>query len=117
MDITRRSLLQAGALLAAAPSARPAAGDRITVGVVGTGARGQELMQAIQQHPQAEIVAIVDAYKGRQERAVSRTNGRAKVYPTHHELLADKSIDAVVVATPDHLHKTIVIEALRAGKD
>jgi predicted dehydrogenase len=41
----------------------------------------------------------------------------AKIYPTHHELLADKSIDAVVVATPDHLHKTIVIEALRAGKD
>jgi len=74
-------------------------------------------MEAIQQHPRAEIVGLVDAYKGRLDRALSRTQGRAKIYRTHHELLAEKSIDAVVVATPDHLHKTIVVEALRAGKD
>ncbi|HLY17827.1 MAG TPA: Gfo/Idh/MocA family oxidoreductase [Bryobacteraceae bacterium] len=117
MDITRRTLLQTGALLAAAPAGRPAPSDRITVGVIGTGARGQELMDALQQHPQAEIVGVVDAYRGRIERALSRVKGHAEVYPTHHELLAEKSIDAVVVATPDHLHKTIVVDALRAGKD
>jgi len=121
MEITRRTLLQAGALLAAtAPSARPAASDRIAVGVIGTGARGQELMDALQQHPQAEIVGLVDAYKGRLDRAVSRVKGgagRAKIYPTHRELLAEKSIDAVVVAIPDHLHKAVVVDALRAGKD
>ncbi len=117
MEITRRTLLQAGALLAAAPAARPAPSDRITVGVVGTGARGQELMQAIQQHPQAEMVGLVDAYKGRLDRALSRTQGRAKIYPTHRELLAEKSIDAVVVAIPDHLHKAVVVDCLRAGKD
>jgi predicted dehydrogenase len=60
---------------------------------------------------------VVDAYKGRVERAIDRTGGRAKSYRTHHDLLADKSIDAVVVATPDHWHKQIIIEALRAGKD
>ena len=120
MDITRRSLLQAGALLAAAPAARPAPGDRITVGVIGTGARGQELMDSLQQHPQAEIVGLVDAYKGRLDRALTRVKGgpdRARIYPTHRELLAEKSIDAVVVAIPDHLHKTVVVDALRAGKD
>ncbi len=118
MQITRRTLLQAGALLAATPAARPAPSDRITVGVVGTGARGQELMDALQQHPQAQIVALVDAYKGRLERAQSRVKGGpAKIYPTHHELLAEKSIDAVVVAVPDHLHKLVVVDALRAGKD
>ncbi len=118
MEITRRQLLQAGALLAAtAPAARPAPSDRIAVGVIGTGSRGQELMDSLQQDPRSEIVAVVDAYKGRLERAVSRTKGRAKIYPTHHELLAEKSIDAVVVATPDHLHKEIVIAAMRAGKD
>lgn len=121
MEITRRTLLQAGALLAAtAPSARPAPSDRITVGVIGTGARGQELMDALQQHPQAEIVGLVDAYKGRLDRALSRVKGgagRAKIYPTHRELLAEKSIDAVVVAIPDHLHKAVVVDALRAGKD
>ena len=118
MEMTRRTLLQAGALLAAAPAARPAATDRITIGMIGTGARGQELMDALQQHPQAEIVGLVDAYKGRLERAASRVKGgHAKVYPTHHELLAEKSVDAVVVAIPDHLHKAVVLDALRAGKD
>jgi len=106
-------------VLAATPAAaRPAPSDRITVGVIGTGARGQELMDALQQHPQAEIVGLVDAYKGRLDRAVSRVKGGgAKVYPTHHELLGEKSIDAVVVAIPDHLHKGVVVDALRAGKD
>jgi predicted dehydrogenase len=120
MEITRRTLLQAGALLAGAPAARSAPSDRIAVGVIGTGARGQELMDSLQQHPQAEIVGLVDAYKGRLDRAVSRVKGgagRAKIYPTHRELLAEKSIDAVVVAIPDHLHKTVVVDALRAGKD
>ena len=121
MEITRRTLLQAGALLAAAaPSARPAPSDRIAVGVIGTGARGQELMDALQQHPQAEIVGLIDAYKGRLDRALSRVKGgagRAKIYPTHRELLAEKSIDAVVVAIPDHLHTAVVVDALRAGKD
>jgi len=60
---------------------------------------------------------VVDAYSGRVERAIDRTNGRAKAYATHHDLLADKSIDAVVVAAPDHWHKAIILEALKAGKD
>lgn len=118
MSITRRNLLQsASALAAAAQFAKPAPSDRIAVGMIGTGARAQELMQAIQQHPVAEIVAVVDAYKGRVERAIDRTNGRAKAYRTHHDLLADKSIDAVVVATPDHWHRQIIVESVRAGKD
>jgi predicted dehydrogenase len=77
-------------------------------------------MDALQQHPQAEIVGLVDAYKGRLDRALSRVKGgagRAKIYPTHRELLAEKSIDAVVVAIPDHLHTAVVVDALRAGKD
>jgi predicted dehydrogenase len=118
MPITRRTILKAGALLAAAaPDIQPAANDRITLGCIGTGARGQELMDALEQHPQAEIVGVVDAYKGRCDRAVSRTKGRAKIYPTHHELLAQKSIDAVVIAVPDHLHKAVILDAFHAGKD
>jgi predicted dehydrogenase len=62
-------------------------------------------------------VAVCDAYTGRLERALTRTGDRAKSYKDHRELLADKSIDAVVVASPDHLHKRHVIESLEAGKD
>lgn len=118
MNVTRRNFLQGAAMAAAGTqAARPAASDRVTVGVIGTGARAQELMEAIQQHPQAEIVGVVDAYKGRVERAIDRTHGRAKAYATHHDLLAAKEIDTVVVATPDHWHKQIIVEALKAGKD
>ena len=117
MSLDRRSFLEAGAALAAGQLAKAAPNDRVTVGHIGTGARGHELMQAVMANPNTEIVGVVDAYTGRVERAIDRTNGRAKQYRTHHDLLADKSIDAVVVATPDHWHKQIIVEALRAGKD
>jgi predicted dehydrogenase len=117
MNVSRRSFLQTGAAAATATGARPAAAGRITIGMIGTGARGMELLEAIKKHPQAEIVAVVDAYKGRVERAIERTGGRAKAYPNYQELLAQKDIDAVVVATPDHWHKAIIVDAVRAGKD
>jgi predicted dehydrogenase len=117
MKISRRELIQAGVMMPAAVQVGRSANDRIQVGVIGTGARSHELMQALLQLPTAEIVAVVDAYKGRTERAVSRTGGRAKVLPDYHAVLSDKSIDAVLVVTPDHWHKTMVTEAMRAGKD
>jgi predicted dehydrogenase len=118
MELSRRNFLQTGvALTAASQVARTAPGDRITVGVIGTGARAQELIEAIKKHPQAEIVAVVDAYKGRIERAIDRTGGHAKARRDYREVLADKSVDAVVVATPDHWHKRIIVDAVHAGKD
>lgn len=89
--------------------------DRIQVGVIGTGARSQELMQALLELPNVEIVGVVDAYKGRVQRAIERT--KAKAYPNYHDLLAQKSIDAVVVATPDHWHRQMVVDAIESGKD
>jgi predicted dehydrogenase len=117
MNLNRRSFLETGAALAAGQFVKAAPNERITVGHIGAGARAHELMQAVMANPNTEIVGVVDAYTGRVERAIDRTNGRAKAYATHHDLLADKSIDAVVVATPDHWHKQIILEALRAGKD
>jgi len=115
MQISRRDLMKAGVAMSAAPQVAHAANDRIQVGVIGTGARSHELMQALLQLPSAHITAVVDAYTGRVERAVSRT--KAKVHKDYKAVLADPSIDAVVIATPDHWHKTMVIEAVRAGKD
>jgi predicted dehydrogenase len=117
MNFNRRSFLQTGAALAAGQIVKAAPNERITVGHIGAGARAHELMQAVMANPNTEIVGVVDAYMGRVERAIDRTGGRAKAYPNHHDLLADKSIDAVVIATPDHWHKQIILEALRAGKD
>ena len=93
------------------------ANDRITVGIIGVGARAQQLMVSIMSLPDAEIVAVCDAYKGRVERAVERTGKRARVFRDYKEILADKSIDTVVIATPDHWHSTMAIDAVRSGKD
>lgn len=118
MDITRRGFLEANAAAAAMPAAaNVSANDRVQFGFIGCGARAHELMQALMAHPQAKITALVDAYKGRTERALDRVGRDARVMRDYKEVLADKSIDAVVVATPDHWHKTIVVDAMRAGKD
>src|SRR4051794_39419823 len=117
--MTRRGFIQAGAALtAAAGSSKGSPNGKITVGMIGAGARAHQLMPLLlQRADQVEITGVVDAYKGRIERAVERTGGRAKVYKTYHDLLADKSIDAVVIATPDHWHRRMILDALAAGKD
>jgi predicted dehydrogenase len=121
--MTRRTFLGSTTLATAAaaqsaPPARPVGpNSRITVGMIAVGARAHELLEAIKQNEGAEIVAVCDAYKGRVERAIQRTGGRAKPVADWREILNDKSIDVVTVASPDHWHKTHVVEALKAGKD
>lgn len=119
MNLSRRNFLQAGAALAAAPNPTKAyaANDRIQFGMIGCGARAHELIEALLKHQGVEIVGVVDAYKGRVERALKRTRGRAKAYKDYRDILADKSIDAVVVVTPDHWHRQMVLDAIKAGKD
>ncbi len=130
-DINRRQFLQSAALAgaglsiasrkeilaSAANAVAVSPNDRITVGMIGVGARAQQLMRGIQNVPGAEILAVCDAYKGRLERAVDRTGGKAKICKDHREILDDKGIDVVVIATPDHLHKGQAIAAIKAGKD
>jgi predicted dehydrogenase len=120
--LTRRTFLGGASALGVAAAAGPAAAavgpnDRIRVGMVAVGARAQQLLEAIKAVEGTEIVSVCDAYTGRVERAVERTGGKAKVARDYREILADNSIDAVTIATPDHLHKQHVIEALEAGKD
>jgi len=105
-----------GEATAAAPTTSP--NDRIQVGIIGAGARVQSgVMQAFAAVPGVEIVAVCDAYKGRVARAIERTEGKAKEHGDYRALLADKSIDAVLIATPDHWHKAQALEAMAAGKD
>jgi predicted dehydrogenase len=118
MQLSRRTVLKAGLTAGAAAPARSfAANDRIQVGVIGTGARAHELIEALLANQGVEITALADAYKGRVERALERTRGRARAAKDYREILADKSIDAVMVATPDHWHHRMVLDAIQAGKD
>jgi predicted dehydrogenase len=94
-----------------------AADDRVSVGVLGSGARAQFLMQASLDLPGVEIVAACDAYKGRAERAQSITSGNAKIHDDYRRILDDPGIDAVFIGSPDHWHHQMSLDALSARKD
>jgi len=121
-DFVKGTVLSAAVARLAAQGSAPAKGkvppgDRITVAVIGSGARAQQLLDAALTIPVVEITAVCDAYSGRAQRAQERTAGRAKIHKDYREILNDKSIDAVIIGTPDHWHKDMAIQSMEAGKD
>jgi predicted dehydrogenase len=98
-----------------APSNVLGANERIRLGIIGPGARGSEIMQEAINCPNTEFVGVADIYTRRLEEA-KRKLPNAKTYLDYRHLLEDKSIDAVLIATPQHLHCEHFTAALEAGK-
>lgn len=88
--------------------------------MVGLGGRGTWLLDLVMKRKAAkqdvEVVALAEVYQKRLTHAASVAQG-AKTYTHHQELLARPDIDAVFIATPDHWHAPITLEALSRGKD
>lgn len=101
--------------LAAGPAEVLGAAERVRVGVIGAGDRGTELVSQIRVCPNTEVAAFADIYSRNLERAQRAIPGAAG-YADYRRLLDDRSIDAVVIATPPHLHARQFIDALDAGK-
>jgi predicted dehydrogenase len=99
----------------AVPSAVLGANDRIRVGIIGAGSRGQVLMREVMACPNTEPVAAADAYTHRLEEA-RKIVPEIKIYQDYRRLLEDASIDAVLIATPQHLHCEHFVASLDAGK-
>ena len=93
------------------------ANDRLRLGVIGTGLRGGDVMGWFQKEPNVEVVALCDCYDQHLQRALQKTGGKAKTYTDYRRLLDSKDVDAVLIATPDHWHSRMTIDALKAGKD
>jgi len=92
--------------------------DRVNLGFIGFGIRGNILLESAKETQQANLVEVCDCYQGHLDRAKERTDGKiATNFAQYKKLLERKDIDAVVIATPDHWHKRIVLDALSAGKD
>ncbi|MBK9169747.1 MAG: Gfo/Idh/MocA family oxidoreductase [Bryobacterales bacterium] len=105
----------AGAALA--PSRVIGANDRIRVGLIGTGGRCQGLGRLVLAVGGAEIVAACDVYAPRREEAAAKMGTGVKPVADYRRVLDDKSIDAVVIGSPDHWHVQMTLDAVAAGKD
>lgn len=119
---SRRRFLQRlglGAGAAAFPTILPrrvwGANDRIQVGLIGTGNRGNLLLDQLP--APGQIVAVADCFLTRAEEAKSRRRTTWDVYQDYRKILDRKDIDAVVVSTPDHDRVRVAIHACEAGKD
>jgi predicted dehydrogenase len=98
------------------------AAEKISLGVIGSGGRGTFVMGVFQKDPSLRVGAICDVYEPNLERALSeaaKAQGGVtpKAYRNYRQLLDEKSIDAVLIATPEHWHHRMVLDALAAGKD
>ncbi|MCX7866562.1 Gfo/Idh/MocA family oxidoreductase [Limisphaera sp. VF-2] len=130
LDWNRREFLRGSSLMAlatllggvrlirpeaAAAEPEPAPTEKVKVGLIGLGQWGRELLDQLLRLPQAEVAAICDNYPAMLRRSAKRVPD-AMATEDYRALLENKEIPAVVVATPTHLHRDIVLAALEAGK-
>ena len=118
--INRREFvgMAAGAVaLAAFPYSRVlGANDRIRIGIIGAGDRGQQDLKDALAQPNVECVAVADVYSLRREQAKTMAPS-AESYDDPRGLLDRKDVDAVIIGLPLHLHAKYFLDSLAAGKD
>lgn len=112
---SRRRFIGTVAVTVAAPGSVLGANDRIRLGIIGAGDRGSELMREALAQPNVEFVGVADVYTRRLE-AAKALAPNAKTYLDHRYLLEDRNVDAVLIATPQHLHCRHFVDSLAAGK-
>jgi predicted dehydrogenase len=96
----------------------PAApGERVGLATIGLGGQGTSDTKAALKTPGAELVAVADLYDGRLTRAQETFGDKVVTTRDYKEVLARPDVDAVIIATSDHWHVPIAVEALAAGKN
>lgn len=125
---TRRAFLKTAGLastiatglprIASSAVASTVLNETVGVGCIGLGTRGGDLIRDIVKVPGVKVTAVCDVYKPHLAKGADRSlNKEVKSYVDYQDLLADKNVDAVVIATPDHWHTSIVLDDVSAGKD
>src|ERR1700692_2560998 len=130
-DLSRRQFLQKSAGVTGAfvatrtffldpetipfPSKAVAASDRVRFGIIGVGMQGSGLLTNAVQLPGVECVAACDLYDGRHTLAKEIAGAKVTTTRRYQELLADKDIDCIVAAVPEHWHKQVGVGRVGAG--
>ncbi len=130
--MNRRELMKSAVTAAMAPLVVPASAlgrqgsvppsDRITVGAIGVGNRARLDLSQLLPQKDARVVAICDVNSNARDAALTLVNKQygdkgCREYRDFRELLAQKDIDAVMIASPDHWHVPMMTAAAKAGKD
>jgi len=115
----RRSFVFAAGVTALASTKVFGANDKLRIGVIGAGGRMHQLLSSADSTGVPfEIVSVSDVYAPHREEVKSRTSAaNATTCMDYNQVLDDKSIDAVIIATPDHWHVRVAVAAIAAGKD
>ncbi len=114
-SINRRQILQYAVAPLFVPRSAFGANDRINVGIIGTGGRGNLLIDQLPE--KGQIVAAADCFFKRCQDAAAKRKASWKLYNDYRKLLDDKDVDAVIVSTHDHGRVLTSIHACQAGKD
>ena len=112
-----KTLVLAGASTALGAARAAGANERVRLGLIGVGNRGDQVLDAFLKQPDAEVVAVCDLSQSYMDFAAKKAGTSPKRFKDYRQLLASKEVDAVVIATPDHWHALQTIQACQAGKD
>jgi predicted dehydrogenase len=93
------------------------ANEKIRMGFIGVGNRGDQVHDGFLEHGDSETVAVCDLRDNYMDLAIKKSRGNPAKYNDYRKLLEDKNVDAVVIATPDHWHALMFVDACHAGKD
>jgi predicted dehydrogenase len=115
-QMTRRDFTRT-ATAAVAAGGLAAASERVRLGFIGLGNRGDQVLSAFLEHKDAEVVALCDLHQPYLDFAAKKVGGSPEQFHDYRKLLDRKDLDAVVIATPDHWHALQMIHACQAGKD
>lgn len=117
MHSTTRRSFAAGLASALSASRVAGANDRVGIGYIGVGNRGDQVHDAFLEYADNQTVALCDLRDDYMDHAARKSRGAPARYRDYRRLLDDKNVDAVVISTPDHWHAIQTIDACRAGKD
>jgi predicted dehydrogenase len=122
--LSRRNFLEATTLGAAGlmlgssrvPAFALGANDRVNVGVIGAGSQGSSLIRSLATVPNSKITGMCDIFEPNLSKGVNLAGSQPKTFAEYKKLIESKDVDAVVIATPLHMHYEIALASLDAGK-